>query len=449
MEEFKWLGTHWFRIKSTLGIPDPSPVARGKNGLYKTIYSDPVPVTIVNPCRNSTVNHDGEFFIDNMFVPINTEITWDRYAGPTDYISDFYGNGYNKCGDRVYTFLEENRKDAFSFDLFSYEVKHSQVGAAGELNLFLESYETGLEVTRNMTVRIGLVDYPNAKPYYQLVNMTYRECFPDNFQGAYIEDIEITVGDDNFNVDTDFNQYPCNYEQEYNITVIDKKTGWVIKIPAFLDQNGQIVLIDTPKGRDIGDYEVIVCSMIHNSVQTSACTEFDVKVKPEPTDIIYTKEPEFLLNLDDQRVRVGEALQYKIGQPVNNYGFRMELEFDMGDAFRFATFDAQFNTFKVHEVLTTNDDIGFYPIKVIARLYKIDGEIFDFSEVYEQYFMLEVYDDPPEVEPQWFPPDPIFYDEWPVPPVRVNKTQPFDPDRPIPYIHELRDDGILVLGWDR
>lgn len=52
-------------------------------------------------------------------------------------------------------------------------------------------------------------------------------------------------------------------------------------------------------------------------------------------------------------------------------------------------------------------------------------------------------------EPKWFPPNPIYYDEWAAPVLRVNKTQPFDPDRPIPYIHDLRIDGILVIGWDR
>ena len=102
MDDFNWLGTHYFRIRSTLGTPDPSPIARGNAGLYKTIVSEMVPVTIINPCRNSTVNMDEEFFIKNLFVPINTEILWDRYAGPTDFISDFYGNGYDKCGDRQY-----------------------------------------------------------------------------------------------------------------------------------------------------------------------------------------------------------------------------------------------------------------------------------------------------------------------------------------------------------
>ena len=91
---------------------------------------------------------------------------WERYSDPTDFISDLYGNGHNRCGDRQYVFLKEDRRSPFKFDKFDYEVKHSTTGVAGELNMFLESYETGLEVTKNMTVRVSLYDYPTAKPYY-------------------------------------------------------------------------------------------------------------------------------------------------------------------------------------------------------------------------------------------------------------------------------------------
>ena len=118
---------------------------------------------------------------------------------------------------------------------------------------------------------------------------------------------------------------------------------------------------------------------------------------------------------------MGEALKYEIGLPVNNYGYDMELEFDFGDAFRFCSFDSQYNSFKVHEVLTTRDDIGIYPIRVIARLFKVDGEVWDFQEVYEKTFFLTVWDDPPKEEEPWFPPDPVYYEDWPEPIVRVTK----------------------------
>ena len=121
-------------------------------------------------------------------MPINTEQLWEQYSDPTDFISGVYGNGWNRCGHRSYIFLDEHRKESFKLDAFSYETKHSNTGVAGELNMFLDSWETGLEVTKNMTVKIGLIDYPTATPYYQFVELTYRECFPDDFKGEYIED---------------------------------------------------------------------------------------------------------------------------------------------------------------------------------------------------------------------------------------------------------------------
>ena len=71
-------------------------------------------------------------------------------------------------------------------------------------------------------------------------------------------------------------------------------------------------------------------------------------------------------------MKVGEALNYMIGIPVNNYGYKMELEFDFGDAFRFCSFESKFNSFKVHGLLTKKEDVGVYPIKVTARLFSID-----------------------------------------------------------------------------
>ena len=43
------------------------------------------------------------------------------------------------------------------------------------------------------------------------------------------------MGDDNKEIDTEFSQWPCDYEQEFNITVIDKKTGQVVDVPGFID----------------------------------------------------------------------------------------------------------------------------------------------------------------------------------------------------------------------
>ena len=116
----------------------------------------------------------------------------------------------------------------------------------------------------------------------------------------------------------------------------------------------------------------------------------------------------------------------------------------LADAFRFAVYDEDLNLFKVNGDLTTKEDVGQYEIVVSARLFKDS-----FDETYEKTFILTIWDDPPEIPEPWFPEDPIFYEQWETPIIRVNKTQEFDPDRPIPYIRDLRNDGLLVIGWDR
>ena len=67
----KWLGTHTIIIKCTNGIEDNSADARGNNGLFDVVYSDPLEITITDPCFDSIVNSNSAFLIENPFeVPI-------------------------------------------------------------------------------------------------------------------------------------------------------------------------------------------------------------------------------------------------------------------------------------------------------------------------------------------------------------------------------------------
>ena len=148
-------------------------------------------------------------------------------------------------------------------------------------------------------MKVSLIGYPTSYPYYQLVNITYRECFPEDFSGPNITVDEMTVGDDGFELDVFFDQFPCDYPQEYTVTVIDKETGFEIDIPAFINPDGEIILIEIPENRDIGEFEVIVCSKIYNFYETESCIDFDITVVPEPTNTTYTEEPDFLLDVVD------------------------------------------------------------------------------------------------------------------------------------------------------
>ena len=81
--------------------------------------------------------------------------------------------------------------------------------------------------------------------------------------------------------------------------MIDKKTGIIIDVAAFISQDGGIILIDTPESKDIGEYEIRVCSTIFNSLLTKECSQFDLVIVPVAEGKIFSVEPEFLLALQD------------------------------------------------------------------------------------------------------------------------------------------------------
>ena len=87
-----------------------------------------------------------------------------------------------------------------------------------------------------------------------------------------------------------------------------------------------MIFLSTPKSEHVGIYLVKVCSKIHNSLMTTACKEFKVTVNPlsiSNTTTAVSIEPEFMLSLHDQKVKVGDSLIYSPGVQLNTYGYMM------------------------------------------------------------------------------------------------------------------------------
>ena len=123
-----------------------------------------------------------------------------------------------------------------------------------------------------------------------------------------------------------------------------------------------------------------------NSLNTTDCTEFELKVDPLPS--AFEIEPEFMVNLQDQRVKVGDSLVYSPGDKLSSYGHEMTVTMDLGEAESFASYDKSFNLFKVHGFLLKASDIGSYPISVVASY---SNETF--TESYTRNFTLTVWDE--------------------------------------------------------
>lgn len=121
--------------------------------------------------------------IYDLDVPLNKEIQEMAYKGPTDSMSVTYGNGFNRCGPLRYNYKPLNGNQIV--DVFSNEATHF-INNQDDFFMRLASYNKGTTVTANATLTIDLEWYPSSTPAFLQVNMTYRECMPQDFSGPEV-----------------------------------------------------------------------------------------------------------------------------------------------------------------------------------------------------------------------------------------------------------------------
>ena len=64
----RWIGTHTFVIRGTNGAEDNSADARGNGGFFASIDSNPLQMTIRDPCVDSVVNSNAMFELETPFL---------------------------------------------------------------------------------------------------------------------------------------------------------------------------------------------------------------------------------------------------------------------------------------------------------------------------------------------------------------------------------------------
>lgn len=193
-------------------------MARGENGLFKSVFSQKIELKINNPCMKSVVNGDGSFVIESMKVPIGQSLLTLILPGPTNTVSALYGNGYDKCGELTYLWLDANGKQ-FSSEWFKGEA-NSESNFVDSLTLVLHSEPNGTDLHDQVTLSIRLDDYPSSTPATFKISLTYRECFPLVFSVPKIEDLKLKVGTRGPVIDYFFDQYPCKWNQTYTIFIV-------------------------------------------------------------------------------------------------------------------------------------------------------------------------------------------------------------------------------------
>jgi len=131
--------THPMQLKCTNGVYDATPTARGVNGLFTSVYSSQIDVTVLDPCLTSVVNGDGA--IGHIQLSVTSGLSYEviTLSGPTDSVSVTFGNGYDICGDLEYTLSSTNTYT----DEYMTFAETVNSGLVDSLAFGLDSFPTG------------------------------------------------------------------------------------------------------------------------------------------------------------------------------------------------------------------------------------------------------------------------------------------------------------------
>ena len=67
-----WIGTHSFQVQSRNGVFDSESV-RGEQGLFGSVTSETITVTVVDPCEQAIVNSDESMVFEDLIAPDGVE----------------------------------------------------------------------------------------------------------------------------------------------------------------------------------------------------------------------------------------------------------------------------------------------------------------------------------------------------------------------------------------
>lgn len=265
--------------------------------MFNSVTSEAIEIEIINPCLTSVVNGDQDIVIEDMTVAPGQTLLELLSDGPTDSASVTYGNGYDKCGNLTYIWLDRSSNN-FETKWFSYN-STVEIDSVDQISMVLSSESSGTVIKDYVTLITKLEEYPSATPAIFDLVLSYRECYPHDFSGPEIGDIELIVGEEGPEIDYFFDQFPCNWNQTYDITITGKD-GETKELPVFIGTDGTLMILDGPSVQDIGKYNVKICSTIKNSLLTTSCTDFDLEVKPQGgANITVTIKPEWMIELKD------------------------------------------------------------------------------------------------------------------------------------------------------
>ena len=189
---------------------------------------------------------------------------------------------------------------------------------------------------------------------------------------------------------------------------------------------------------------------------------FLVVIEPDILDGDFEENnmPEWLQNLEDQSVIVGNGLYYHMGEPTNEFETETDVEVDLRAATEFAFYDNVTNAFVVNQTELLPRHEGFYKIWVFVEYLDLD----DRKVFYRNFFYLRViYNEevlPVIVEEE--PTEQVFepvFEDYGIEVVEESDFEGFvvneipvpveEKEQPIPYIKYVSPTGVVTIIWDR
>ena len=157
--------------------------------------------------------------------------------------------------------------------------------------------------------------------------------------------------------------------------------------------------------------------------------------------------PEWLTNLQNQVIYVGEHLLYNLDVAANQFDKQPNLKVDLDWAAKFAYFDYDLNQFIVYGDKVSDSDVGDWRIAVTSEY---SYELSQKSQSFENFFTLTILANPNT--------EATFEEEVITDPSKtvrgypgtvILKPQEYHPNRPKPYISNFTPNGVLTIRWDQ
>ena len=182
MGYIQMVGAHEMRLKCTLGDSNNNAMKdRGRDGLFESVYSDNITVTVINPCETSIVS---SMRVQSMTMPKGQTLLTAEYGGPSDSASLLYGNGYDKCGPIKYMITDPQGFE-FSRPWLQFEYD-TEVNAQDAVFINVISEPDGALYVFDLLFKAELERYPSSEAYVAQFSIAIRGCFFEKFTARRI-----------------------------------------------------------------------------------------------------------------------------------------------------------------------------------------------------------------------------------------------------------------------